>query len=139
EAQQKGTGKWMSQNAFDVGAPIPTVNAAVEARLISAQKAERVAASRVLTGPSSRFDGDRNRLIDAARQALYASKITSYAQGMALLRMASDEYGYGIDPGEVARVWRAGCIIRARLLGDIRAAFSRDPQLVNLLLDPAFR
>ena len=139
EAQQKGTGKWMSQNAFDVGAPIPTVNAAVEARLISAQKTERVAASRVLTGPSARFGGDRARLVDAARQALYASKITSYAQGMALLRMASDEYGYGIDPGEVARVWRAGCIIRASLLGDIRAAFARDAALVNLLLDPAFR
>jgi 6-phosphogluconate dehydrogenase len=138
EAQQKGTGKWMSQNAFDVGAPIPTVNAAVEARLISAQKTERVAASRVLTGPALAFKGDRATLIDAARQALYASKITSYAQGMALLRMASVEYGYDIDPGEVARIWRAGCIIRATLLNDIRAAFARDPKLVNLLLDEAF-
>jgi len=138
EAQQKGTGKWMSQNAFDVGAPIPTVNSAVESRLISAQKAERVAASRVLTGPSSAFSGDRARLIDAAKHALYASKVTSYAQGMALLRMASVEYGYDIDPGEVARIWRAGCIIRATLLNDIRAAFGRDPQLVNLLLDRAF-
>jgi 6-phosphogluconate dehydrogenase len=138
EAQQKGTGKWMSQNAFDVGAPIPTVNAAVEARLISAQKTERVAASRVLTGPALAFTGDRATLIDAARQALYASKITSYAQGMALLRMASVEYGYDIDPGEVARIWRAGCIIRATLLNDIRAAFARDPKLVNLLLDEAF-
>jgi 6-phosphogluconate dehydrogenase len=139
EAQQKGTGKWMSQNAFDVGAPIPTVNAAVEARLISAQKDERVRASRILPPPPPAFQGDRARLIDAARQALYASKITSYAQGMALLRMASDEYGYGIDPGEVARIWRAGCIIRASLLSDIRAAFARDPELVNLLLEPAFR
>jgi 6-phosphogluconate dehydrogenase len=138
EAQQKGTGKWMSQNAFDVGAPIPTVNSAVESRLISAQKTERVAASRVLTGPSSAFAGDRARLIDAAKQALYASKVTSYAQGMALLRMASVEYGYDIDPGEVARIWRAGCIIRATLLNDIRSAFGRDPQLVNLLLDRAF-
>jgi 6-phosphogluconate dehydrogenase len=138
EAQQKGTGKWMSQNAFDVGAPIPTVNAAVEARLISAQKTERVAASGVLTGPALAFTGDRATLIDAARQALYASKITSYAQGMALLRMASVEYGYDIDPGEVARIWRAGCIIRATLLNDIRAAFARDPTLVNLLLDEAF-
>jgi 6-phosphogluconate dehydrogenase len=138
EAQQKGTGKWMSQNAFDVGAPIPTVNAAVEARLISAQKAERVAASCVLTGPAPMFKGDRAKLVDAARQALYASKITSYAQGMALLRMASVEYGYDIDPGEVARIWRAGCIIRATLLNDIRAAFARDPKLVNLLLDEAF-
>jgi 6-phosphogluconate dehydrogenase len=138
EAQQKGTGKWMSQDAFDVGAPIPTVNAAVVARLISAQKAERVAASQVLTGPASRYDGDAARLVDAARQALYASKITSYAQGMALMRMASVEYGYDIDPGEVARIWRAGCIIRATLLEDIRAAYGRDPQLVNLLLDQAF-
>jgi 6-phosphogluconate dehydrogenase len=138
EAQQKGTGKWMSQNAFDVGAPIPTVNAAVEARLISAQKAERVEASKVLTGPAMTFTEDRKRLIGAARQALFASKITSYAQGMALLRMASVEYKYDIDPGEVARIWRAGCIIRATLLNDIRAAFTRDPNLVNLLTDPAF-
>jgi 6-phosphogluconate dehydrogenase len=138
EAQQKGTGKWMSQNAFDVGAPIPTVNAAVEARLISAQKAERVEASKVLTGPALTFTGDRRKLIEAARQALYASKITSYAQGMALLRMASVEYQYDIDPGEVARIWRAGCIIRATLLNDIRAAFTREPKLVNLLTDPAF-
>jgi 6-phosphogluconate dehydrogenase len=138
EAQQKGTGKWMSQNAFDVGAPIPTVNAAVEARLISAQKAERVRASARLTGPSSRYDGDRAALIGAARHALYASKITSYAQGMALLGMASVEYKYGIDLAEVARIWRAGCIIRASLLEDIRRAFRRDPGLVNLLLDEAF-
>jgi 6-phosphogluconate dehydrogenase len=138
EAQQKGTGKWMSQDSFDVGAPIPTVNAAVESRLISALKDERVAASAVLTGPSPRYSGDRAALIDAARQALYASKITSYAQGMSLLRIASAEYGYDVDPGEVARIWRAGCIIRATLLEDIRAAFARDPKLVNLLTDPSF-
>ena len=138
EAQQKGTGKWMSQNAFDVGAPIPTVNAAVEARVLSSLKKERVAASKVLTGPSDKFIGSRDQLIAAVRQALYASKIMSYAQGMAQLRLASTEYGYGIDPGEVARVWRAGCIIRASLLGDIRDAFRRDPSLVNLLLDRAF-
>jgi 6-phosphogluconate dehydrogenase len=138
EAQQKGTGKWMSQNSFDVGAPIPTVNAAVDSRLISAQKTARVAASAVLTGPSPTYTGDRAALVDAARQALYASKITSYAQGMALLRTASAEYGYDVDPGEVARIWRAGCIIRATLLEDIRSAFARDPQLVNLLMDPSF-
>jgi 6-phosphogluconate dehydrogenase len=139
EAQQKGTGKWMSQNAFDIGAPIPTVNAAVEARILSSLKTERVAASKVLRGPSPEGRGDRARLIDASRQALYASKITSYAQGMAMLRLASKEYGYGIDPGVVAKVWRAGCIIRASLLSDIRRAFERDPGLVNLLLDAAFR
>ncbi len=124
EAQQKGTGKWMSQNAFDVGVAIPTVNAAVEARLLSALKSERVIAS---------------RLVDAARQALYASKVTSYAQGMALLRQASKEYGYDINPGEVAKIWRAGCIIRASLLAEIRAAFGRNSSLVNLMVDDAFR
>jgi len=139
EAQQKGTGKWMSQNAFDVGAAIPTINAAVEARVLSSVKSERIAASKVLTGPSDRFSGNRDRLIAAVRQALYASKITSYAQGMAQLRAASREYDYRIDPGEVAKIWRAGCIIRAALLGDIRDAFRRDPGLVNLLLDRAFR
>ncbi len=139
EAQQKGTGKWMSQNAFDVGAPIPTVNAAVEARLISALKSERVAASKVLKGPApSVAAATRDELISACRQALYAAKITSYAQGMALLRLASAEYKYDIDLAEVARIWRAGCIIRAALLSDIRAAFSRNPSLVNLMLDETF-
>jgi len=143
EAQQKGTGKWMSQNAFDVGAPIPTVNAAVEARLLSALKTERVAASRVLRGPDAQvWSGlsrrDRDRAIDAARQALYAAKITSYAQGMALLRLASQEYKYDIDLAEVAKIWRAGCIIRAALLSDIRYAFERDANLVNLMLDDRF-
>lgn len=138
EAQQKGTGKWMSQNAFDVGAPIPTVNAAVEARILSSLKAERTPASAVLKGPVPDGSGDRSRLIAAARHALYASKTTSYAQGMAMLRIASGEYGYAIDPGTVARIWRAGCIIRASLLEDIRRAFARDAGLVNLLLDPAF-
>ena len=139
EAQQKGTGKWMSQNAFDIGAPIPTVNAAVEARILSSLKAERVTASRVLRGPKAQAGVDRARLIDTARQALYASKITSYAQGMAMLRIASREYSYDIDPGTVAKIWRAGCIIRATLLGDIRQAFARNPGLVNLMLDAAFR
>ena len=139
EAQQKGTGKWMSQNAFDVGAAIPTVNAAVEARLLSALKPERVAASRVLAGPAGKFTGDRAHFVDSVRRALYASKITSYAQGMALLRQASKEYAYEIDPGKVAKIWRAGCIIRAALLNDIRDAFRRAPELVNLMLDDAFR
>jgi 6-phosphogluconate dehydrogenase len=136
EAQQKGTGKWMSQNSFDVGAPIPTVNAAVEARLLSALKAERVAASRVLHGPPA--VAVRHDLADAARRALYAAKITSYAQGMALLRLASQEYKYEIDLAEVAKIWRAGCIIRAALLSDVRSAFSGDPALANLMLDRRF-
>jgi 6-phosphogluconate dehydrogenase len=150
EAQQKGTGKWMSQNAFDVGAPIPTVNAAVEARLLSALKSERVVASTVLPGPVAQRGpvaqdfspasrpAQRDQLIDATRQALYAAKITSYAQGMALLRQASQEYKYDIDLAEVAKIWRAGCIIRAALLSDVRAAFSRNPALVNLMLDGSF-
>ena len=144
EAQQKGTGKWMSQNAFDVGAPIPTVNAAVEARLLSALKSERIVASKVLPGPSTvegarvGRDSIRATLVDATRQALYAAKIISYAQGMALLRQASQEYKYDIDLAEVAKIWRAGCIIRAALLSDVRAAFTRNPALVNLMLDGSF-
>ncbi|MCX6543644.1 MAG: NADP-dependent phosphogluconate dehydrogenase [Acidobacteria bacterium] len=139
EAAQKGTGKWMSQNALDVGAPIPTVNAAVEGRIISALKPQRVAASRFLHGPEPRHVGNRQFLIDATRDALYASKITSYAQGLGLLRMASDEYGYDLQPGDISKIWRAGCIIRAGLLGDIMAAFRLTPSLVNLLMDEAFR
>jgi 6-phosphogluconate dehydrogenase len=139
EAAQKGTGKWTSQNALDVGAPIPTINAAVESRIISALKSERVAASAVLKGPAPSFSGARQPIIDATRDALYASRVATYAQGLALLRLASDEYHYGLRPGAIARIWRAGCIIRARLLGDITAAWERDAQLVNLLLDEVFR
>ena len=139
EAQQKGTGKWMSQNAFDVGAAIPTVNAAVEARLLSALKPQRLIASARLVGPSPAFRGDRHALVEAARAALYASKVASYAQGMALLQMASAEYGYAIDPGLVAKIWRAGCIIRAALLEDIRAAYAREATLANLMLADRFR
>jgi 6-phosphogluconate dehydrogenase len=138
EAQQKGTGKWTSQYALDVGAPIPTINAAVESRLLSALHAERQAASRVLRGPAPGVPGSREALVADARDALYAAKITSYAQGLSLLRLASAEYGYGIQPREVAKIWRAGCIIRASLLGDIMQAFERDAALPNLLLDEVF-
>lgn len=137
EAAQKGTGKWTSQNSFDIGAAIPTINAAVESRLISSLKAERVAASRIL-GSASRFSGDREALINAAEDALYASKVTSYAQGLNLLKMASAEYNWGLDLGRIVKVWRAGCIIRASLLSDISAAYARNPELPNLLLDDAF-
>ena len=139
EAQQKGTGKWTSQHAFDIGAPIPTINAAVESRILSALKAERVHASRILRGPSPHYHGTKARLVDAVRAALYASKVTSYAQGFGLLKMASAEYGYNLQPVNIARIWRAGCIIRASLLGDIMAAYQRDAALANLLLDDAFR
>ena len=139
EAQQKGTGKWASQNALDLGAPIPTINAAVESRIISAYKAERVAASKQLYGPSATFHGDKQTLIRDVRDALYAAKICSYAQGMALLRAASDEYQYNLHYGKIAAIWRGGCIIRAVFLNDITAAFDRNPDLTNLLLDPYFK
>lgn len=139
EAQQKGTGKWTSQNALDLGAPTQTINAAVESRIISAYKEERVAASEVLTGPTATFTGDREAFVRDVRDALYAAKICSYAQGMALLRAASEEYGYDLELGGIARIWRGGCIIRARFLNDITAAYQRNPALANLLLDPYFR
>jgi 6-phosphogluconate dehydrogenase len=139
EAQQKGTGKWTSQHAFDIGAPIPTINAAVESRILSALKAERVHASRILRGPSPHYHGKKERLVDAVRAALYASKVTSYAQGFGLLKLASAEYKWDLQPVRIAKIWRAGCIIRAALLGDIMAAFQREAALPNLLLDDAFR
>jgi 6-phosphogluconate dehydrogenase len=139
EAQQKGTGKWTSQHALDIGAPTPTINAAVESRILSALKAERVRASRILHGPSPHYHGKKDRLVEAVRAALYASKVTSYAQGFDLLRLASAEYRWDLQPVRIARIWRAGCIIRASLLGDITAAFQRDAALPNLLLDDAFR
>lgn len=138
EAGQKGTGKWASQNAFDVGAAIPTINSAVEARLVSALKAERTIASEQL-GQSTRYSGDVGALIDAARQALYASKIVSYAQGINLMKTASKEYSWDLNIGSIVRLWRAGCIIRAGLLSDIAVAYDRNPDLTNLMLDPHFR
>ncbi len=140
KAQQKGTGKWTSQNAMDVGAPIPTINSAVTGRIISSLKDERVAASAQLPGPETKaYEGSRQELIDATRDALYASKISAYAQGMALLRQASEEYDYGLNLGEIAAIWRAGCIIRARFLNRITDAYNRNPGLTNLLLDDGFR
>ena len=139
EAQQKGTGKWTSQNALDVGAPTPTINAAVESRIISSLKPQRVQASQMLHGPTATYTGDKQKLTDAVRDALYASKITSYAQGLGLLRIASDEYKYNLKMAEIAKIWRAGCIIRARLLGDIMSAYQRNPGLMNLMVDDSFR
>jgi 6-phosphogluconate dehydrogenase len=139
EAAQKGTGKWTSQNALDVGAPIPTINAAVESRILSSLKAERLVASRILGGQATIYAGDCGRLIDLAGKALYASKIISYAQGFGLLKLASKEYDYHLDYAAIARIWRAGCIIRAGLLNDISSAFGRNPELPNLLLEEVFR
>jgi 6-phosphogluconate dehydrogenase len=138
EAQQKGTGKWTSQNALDLGAPTPTINAAVESRIVSAYKQERAAASNILKGPQPRIAEDREQVIGWVRDALYAAKICSYAQGFGLMRLASQEYGYNLPLGEIARIWRGGCIIRARFLNDIRQAFQRDPGLANLMIDPGF-
>ncbi len=139
EAQQKGTGKWASQNALDIGAPIPTINAAVESRILSSLKSQRINASKIIFGPKLEYKGEKQHLIDAAQQALYASKITSYAQGLGLLRAASNEFKYDLDLGEIARIWRSGCIIRASLLDEIMAAYKQNPNLVNLLLDESFR
>ncbi len=139
EAGQKGTGKWTSQNALDIGVPIPTINAAVESRLLSSIKAERVAASKELPGPQTKFEGERQQLISAVRDALYMAKICAYAQGMALLRTASREYQYDLQYGEIAAIWRGGCIIRAQFLNRIREAYKRQPDLPNLLLDEGFK
>ena len=137
-AGQKGTGKWTSQSAFDLGIATPTINAAVEARILSAFKAERVAAARIIPQPTRAYRGDAGHLIAAVRAALYASQVCSYAQGMALLRAASAEYGYALDLGEIAAIWRGGCIIRADYLDDMRAAYRAQPDLPNLLLAPKF-
>lgn len=139
EAQQKGTGKWASQNALDIGAPAPTIHAALEGRIISALKKERVEASKVLKGSGRIFKGYRTVMMQAAGEALYACKILSYAQGLGMMKLASAEYQYDLNLGEIARIWRAGCIIRASLLGEITDAYRRNPDLPNLLLDPYFR
>lgn len=139
KAGQKGTGRWMGENALELGISIPTIIAAVNGRIISSQKEERVHASSVLTGPTKKYEGGSQKLIDATRDALYVSKICSYAQGMSLLKKASVEYGYNMDLGAIAKIWRAGCIIRARLLNDITSAFNRNKDLPNLLVDEVFR
>ena len=139
EAAQKGTGKWTSQNSLEIGALVPTIYAAVEMRLLSNLKSERSAANKLLDSHPPKFTGDAKQFISFAEQALYASKITSYAQGFALLRSASKEYRFDFHYADIARIWRAGCIIRASLLNDIVAAFKSDPDLPNLLLNQAFR
>lgn len=139
KAGQKGTGKWTIQSALDLGVASATMAEAVFARAISAMKEERTQASKILHGPSGRFSGDPRRLIDSVHDALYASKICSYAQGFSLMRAAAQEYEWGLRFGEIASIWRGGCIIRAKFLGRIREAYDRDPDLANLLLNPYFR
>ena len=138
-AGQKGTGKWTSQSALDLGAPAPTVAEAVFARCLSAVKEERVAASKVIGGGVTPYTGDKKAFIEMVRQALYASKICSYAQGYQLLRLAAKEYNWDLHYGEIALLWRGGCIIRATFLEKIKEAFDKNPKLDNLLLDDFFR
>ncbi|TWU09686.1 6-phosphogluconate dehydrogenase, NADP(+)-dependent, decarboxylating [Symmachiella macrocystis] len=137
-ARQKGTGKWMSQHALDLGVPTTLITEAVYARALSALKDARVRASKVLSGPDAKYTGDRDKFIEDVRQALYASKICSYAQGYVQLDAAADEFGWKLDNGNIALLWRGGCIIRATFLGDIKAAFDKNPDLENLLLDDFF-
>jgi 6-phosphogluconate dehydrogenase len=139
-AAQKGTGRWTVESALELGVSIPTIIAAVNARIMSSIKSERVAASQVLTGPTGKYDGEAKAFITKVRDALYCSKICSYAQGMALIGKASQEmYGGKIDLGECARIWKGGCIIRAGFLGRIKHAFDQNAQLPNLLLAPEFK
>jgi 6-phosphogluconate dehydrogenase len=136
KAKQKGTGMWTSWDAMDLQVGTPTIDAAVVMRDMSGYKEERLAASQVLAGPSQTFKGDRQRCIGQVKNALYASMIATYAQGLALLQKASATYDYGLDLEAVARIWRGGCIIRAALLEDIRTAYKTEAALPNLLMDP---
>jgi 6-phosphogluconate dehydrogenase len=137
----KGTGKWTVQDAAELGAPLPTIATSVDARVLAAGKAERVAASKLLAGPvpAPAPSADKKRLVADVRAALYAAKAVSYAQGLTLLRLASNARSWSLNLGELARIWQDGCIIRARFLGRIKAAYDRDPALPNLLLDASFR
>ena len=140
KAGQKGTGKWTAQVALDLAVAIPTIAAAIDARVLSSLKDERTAASKVLNGPAPAVPaGQRSQLIDDLHDALYAARICGYAQGMALIRAGSDKYQWNINLAEIGRIWKGGCIIRARLLDPVRRAFEAKPDLVNLLLDPTIR
>jgi len=138
-AGAKGTGKWMSQLALDLGVPSTLVTEAVYARCLSALKQERVRASKTLRGPNGKYTGQRSEFVEAVRQALYASKICSYAQGYVQLQAAAAEHKWPLNYGSIAMLWRGGCIIRARFLDRIKDAFDADPKLENLLLAPYFR
>lgn len=137
-AGQKGTGKWTSVNALDLGTPLTLITEAVYARYLSAQKEERVAASKLINGPEVKLTADKQAFVDDVESALFASKIVSYAQGFALIKASSKEFGYGINMGNVALLWRAGCIIRSAFLGNIKEAFDKNPDLDNLLTDSYF-
>jgi 6-phosphogluconate dehydrogenase len=138
-AGQKGTGKWTVISSQELGIPITLMAEAVYARCVSAMKEERVIASKKLRGPKPAIKGESKKLIEAIRQALYASKIISYAQGYQLMRAAAKEYKWNLNYGGIALMWRGGCIIRSVFLGDIKKAFDKNPKLLNLLLDPFFK
>jgi 6-phosphogluconate dehydrogenase len=138
-AGQKGTGKWTAVAALDQGVPLTLIGEAVFARCLSAMKEERVAASKVLMGPKPNFTGDKKQFIDDLKEALYASKMVSYAQGYVLMRAAAEEYGWDLNYGGIALMWRGGCIIRSVFLGKIKDAFDKNSDLSNLLLDPFFK
>lgn len=140
KAGQKGTGKWTSQSALDLGVSLPIITESVFARFISSIKDERVKASKILSGPEAKpFEGDKNALVESIRKALYMSKICSYAQGFAQMRAASEEYGWDLSYGEIAMIFRGGCIIRAQFLQKIKEAYDKEPGLSNLLLDDYFK
>ena len=138
-AGQKGTGKWTVISAANLGVPMTLVAEAVFARALSALKDERLIAEKVLTGPDASFEGDRAAFVEDIRQAMYASKIVSYAQGYMLMREAAQEHGWNLNYGGIALMWRGGCIIRSRFLGKIRDAYAKDPALTNLLVDDFFK
>ncbi|WP_418038561.1 NADP-dependent phosphogluconate dehydrogenase [Paenibacillus xylanilyticus] len=139
-AGQKGTGKWTSQSALDLGVPLSMITESVFSRFLSAMKDERVAASKILNGPKAEaFSGDEKAFIESVRKALFASKIVSYAQGFAQMRAASDEYGWDLKYGNIAMIFRGGCIIRSQFLQNIKEAYDKDAALKNLLLDPYFQ
>ncbi len=138
-AGQKGTGKWTGIAALDLGIPLTLIGEAVFARCLSAMKEERVTASKILNGPKPKFEGDKKAFINDLKNALYASKIVSYAQGYTLMRAAAEEYGWKLNYGGIALMWRGGCIIRSIFLGKIKEAFDKNPDLTNLLLDPFFK
>ena len=138
-AGQKGTGKWTAVSALDQGVPLTLIGESVFARCLSAQKEERVAASGILLGPGpAKFAGDRAAFLEDLRKALFAAKVVSYAQGYALMRAAAKEYGWNLNYGGIALMWRGGCIIRSVFLGRIKEAFDKDPDIANILLDPYF-
>jgi 6-phosphogluconate dehydrogenase len=138
-AGQKGTGRWTVVSSLELGVPIPTIYAAVNARVMSAYKDERLAASKVITAPTGKYQGDKQQFIDQVRDALYCSKMCSYAQGMALLSTASKELNFNLNLAEIARIWKGGCIIQAGFLDKIKQAFNENPALLNLLLAPEFK